>query len=252
METLATVGTSRAPLQPLLDEEEIFYPSSDGKPMAENTKQWNLIVQIKCNLERYIRNDFVASDLLWYPVKGHPEISVAPDVLVAFGRPIGDRLSYKQWEENHQAPQVVFEIWSPSNQAFHKRDKLEFYDHYGVLEYYAFNPDTGLLEGWINNGLGLEAIQSMQDWVSPRLEVRFTTAQNELLMFMPDGTRALPVVQLYDQLDAALKSATTAEAKIEIERIRAEAAETKAEMERQAKERAFAKLRELGIDPNSL
>jgi Uma2 family endonuclease len=266
METLATVSTAPARFQPLPDEEEIFYPSSDGKPMAENTKQWNLIVQIKCNLERYIRNDFVASDLLWYPVKGHPEISVAPDVLVAFGRPIGDRLSYKQWEENNQPPQVVFEIWSPSNLAFHKREKLAFYDQYGVLEYYAFDPDTGLLEGWINKGLGLEAIQSMQEWVSPLLHVRFVTEQDELVMFMPDGTRALPVVEMYDQLDAALQSATTAEAKIEIERIRAEAAEAKAkaaqkraraaevraEEDRQMKERAFAKLRELGIDPNSL
>jgi hypothetical protein len=136
-------------------------------------------------------------------------------------------------------------IWSPSNLAFHKREKLGFYDQYGVQEYYAFDPDTGLLEGWINNGLGLETIQIMQGWVSPRLNVRFATEQDELVLFMPDGTRALPVVELYAQLDAALKSATTAEAKAEIERIRAEAAEAKAE-------RAFAKLRELGIDPNSL
>jgi hypothetical protein len=42
-------------------------------------------------------NVFVAMDLLWYPVEGNPRIRVAPDVLVALGRPKGHRGSYKQW-----------------------------------------------------------------------------------------------------------------------------------------------------------
>ena len=33
----------------------------------------------------------------------------APDVMVVFGRPDGERRSYKQWEEDNLAPQVVFE-----------------------------------------------------------------------------------------------------------------------------------------------
>jgi hypothetical protein len=36
---------------------------------------------------------FVAMDLLWYPVKGKPKIRLAPDVLVALGRPKGPRRS---------------------------------------------------------------------------------------------------------------------------------------------------------------
>ena len=31
---------------------EIVYPDSDGKPMADNTRQFNWIVKIKENLER--------------------------------------------------------------------------------------------------------------------------------------------------------------------------------------------------------
>ena len=89
-----------------LDYPEL-YPDSDGEPMADNTKQFRWIVTIKENLERLFSADsnvFVAGDLLWYPVKGDPKRRQAPDVLVVFGRPKGDRGSYKQWEEGGIAP----------------------------------------------------------------------------------------------------------------------------------------------------
>ena len=81
-------------------DREIVYPDSDGQPMADNTKQFRWIVLIKENLEYlFVENEavFVAGDLLWYPIEGRPDIRVAPDVLVAFGRPKGDRGSYRQW-----------------------------------------------------------------------------------------------------------------------------------------------------------
>src|SRR5437667_8569029 len=88
----------------------IYYPESDGKPMADNTKQYEWIVTIKENLDGLLPNAFVAADLFWYPVQGNKNIVQAPDVLVAMGRPKGHRSSYKQWEEGGVAPQIVFEI----------------------------------------------------------------------------------------------------------------------------------------------
>jgi len=91
----------------------IVYPDSDGKPIAENTLQFEWIVTIKEGLDRafHDRPDvFVAGDLFWYPVEGRPDICTAPDALVAIGRPKGHRGSYKQWEEDGIAPQVVFEV----------------------------------------------------------------------------------------------------------------------------------------------
>ena len=99
-------------------DKTIIYPDGDGQPMADNTKQFRWIVLIKENLDSLFANDetvFVAGYLLWYPVEGRPDIRVAPDVLVAFGRPKGDRGSYRQWQEDNIAPQVVFEILSPGN-----------------------------------------------------------------------------------------------------------------------------------------
>ncbi len=71
-------------------DAEIIYPESDGQPMADNTKQFRLIVMIQGGIDALFKNDlnvFVAGDLLWYPVQGDNTIRVAPDVMVVFGRP---------------------------------------------------------------------------------------------------------------------------------------------------------------------
>jgi Uma2 family endonuclease len=129
----------------------IVYPDSDGMPMADNTQQFRAIVTIQGNLDALFRDRddvFVAGDLLWYPVEGRPDIRRAPDVLVAFGRPKGDRGSYRQWEEGGIAPQVVFEVLSPGNTLTEIAAKFEFYDTYGVEEYYVYDPERGEMTGW--------------------------------------------------------------------------------------------------------
>jgi Uma2 family endonuclease len=76
----------------------IVYPDSDGKPMADNTRQFRWITTIKSNLDWLFANNddvFVAGDLLWYPVEGDNKTRQAPDVMVAFGRPKGERGSYQ-------------------------------------------------------------------------------------------------------------------------------------------------------------
>src|SRR5262245_38675452 len=144
-----------------------LYPESDGKPMADNTRQFEWIVLIKKGLDELFKdnlNVFIAGDLLWYPVKGHPRINNAPDVMVVFGRSKGHRSSYKQWEEEGRAPQVIFEVWSPGNSLNERAKKLLFYERYGVEEYYTYDPDTDVLLGWQRRGRKLEAIADLRDW----------------------------------------------------------------------------------------
>lgn len=109
---------------------EIFYPESDGQPIADNTKQFDWITTIKGNEDIWFVDDpnvFVAEDLIWYPVEGHPEIRQAPDVMVIFGRPKGDPRSYQQQREANIAPQVVFEILSPGNTVVVMNRKFKTY-----------------------------------------------------------------------------------------------------------------------------
>lgn len=134
-----------------LVSSEVFYPESDGKPIADNTKQFRWIVVIEQNLEWLFADNaevFVAGDLLWYPVEGNNTLSTAPDAMVVFGRPKGDRGSYQQWKEDNLAPQVVFEILSPNNTPREMDRKLLFYNNYGVEEYYLYDPDRNQLSGW--------------------------------------------------------------------------------------------------------
>ena len=184
----------------------VVYPDSDGKPMADNTKQFRWIVVIQQNLEWLFSENpevFVAGDLLWYPVEGDNKTRIAPDVMVALGRPKGDRGSYRQWEEENIAPQVVFEILSPGNRRGEMSRKLLFYDRFGVEEYYLYDPDKNELSGWIRREGFLDVIESMVDWISPQLQIKFNLSVVELQIFRPDGQRFLSYVEIAQQAQKA-------------------------------------------------
>ena len=207
--------------------EEIIYPSSDGEPMADSTIQYKLIVKIKEGCESLFKQDpnvFVAADLLWYPVQGKTEISQAPDVMVIFGRPKGDRRSYLQWQEDNIAPQVAFEIRSHNDRQIKMDKKLSFYNRYGVDEYYLYDPENNDLSGWQRIEGTLEVIEPMEGWVSPRLGVRFELSEADLEIYRPNGQKFISYGELEEQ----------------------------SELDRQRAERLAAKLRELNIDPDRI
>ncbi|MFE1745242.1 Uma2 family endonuclease [Coleofasciculus sp. H7-2] len=234
----------QSPAQP-----EVIYPDSDGKPMSDNTKQFRWIVVIQQNLEWLFAkepNVFVAGDLLWYPVEGNNKIRNAPDVMVAFGRPKEDRGSYQQWKEENIAPQVVFEILSPGNTLTEMNKKQVFYDRYGVEEYYLYDPDKNDLSGWLRSGGSetvapwahrLDVIDSIDNWTSPRLGIRFDVSGEELQIYRPDGERFATYVEISQRLEQ--------------ERQRAEQAEQRAEQAEQRAARLAERLRAAGIDPEA-
>ena len=163
-------GSSRRPMAristmsimtPLLKKPAVVYPESDGLPLADNTKQFRWIMTIQGGLDAQYLDDpdvFVAGNLLWYPVEGDNKTRSAPDAFVAFGRPKGDRGSYRQWVEGNVPPQVVFEIVSPGNSQGVLTEKFNFFDRHGVEEYYLYDPDENALDGWLRKGGRLKKI----------------------------------------------------------------------------------------------
>jgi Uma2 family endonuclease len=213
--------TSATPLAP----PKIEYPEDNGEPMAENTLQFRWIVTIQGGLDAMFANNpnvFVAGDLLWYPVEGDNAIRQAPDVMVVTGRPNGDRGSYRQWEEGGVPPQVVFEVLSPGNRPGEMIRK-SIYEHYGVEEYYLYDPDRNELEGYVRSNDRFDEIPDMNGWVSPRLGVRFDMSGDDLCILRPDGRPLVPYVELAQAAD----------------------------QERERAERLAARLRAAGIDPET-
>jgi Uma2 family endonuclease len=228
------------------DRQEIVYPESDGMPMADNTLQFRWIVTIQGGLDLLFRdnpNVFVAGDLLWYPVEGENTIRVAPDTMVVFGRPKGDRGSYLQWREDGIAPQVVFEILSPGNTGMEMTRKLGFYGRYGVEEYYLYDPIQNELSVWVREKGGLREVELVDEWVSPRLGIRFDQTEETLKIYRPDGVEFDSYVALGTRMEQERQRA-------EQERQRAEQERQRAEQERKRAERLAAQLRALGIDPD--
>lgn len=177
----------------------IVYPDSDGKPMADNTKQLRWMVVLFGNLSALFRlraDVFVGADLLWYVVEGQVELRQAPDVLVVFGRPKGDRGSYRQWEEQNVPLTVVFEILSPGNTWTESIDKQTFYEEYGVEEYYVFDPDNKRLQIYLRQGEELRRVRKVHQFISPRLGIRFDLSGPEMVVFGPGDQRFLTFEEL--------------------------------------------------------
>ena len=120
----------------------VEYPSSDGKPLAENDAQLAAILYgVSALRVRYAgRPDvYVSGDLLIYYEEGNPRRSVAPDVFVVFGVPHRMRMNYKVWEEG-KGPDFVLEVASPSTWREDVGPKREVYARLGVKEYWLYDP----------------------------------------------------------------------------------------------------------------
>jgi Uma2 family endonuclease len=218
----------------------IVYPDSDGLPMSDNTLQFQWITTLVGGLAALFRHDpnvFVAGDLLWYPIEGDNKTRTAPDAMVAFGRPKGYRGSYMQWREEGIAPQVVFEVRSPGNRLGEMMRKLDFYDRFGVEEYYLINPDSPGLEGWLRVDGQLREIAELHGWVSPRCGIRFDLSESDLRILGPDGRPFQDYVDVVQRADEADR--------------RADEADRRADEERRRAERLIEKLRALGADPEA-
>ena len=212
----------------------LVYPDSDGEPMADNTLQYRWIVTIKENLDDLLP-DFVAGNILWYPIEGDNVTRIGPDVLVALGRPKGERGSYQTWMEDGVVPQVIFEVLSPSNTIQEMARKRQFYQRFGVEEYYVLDPEHETLDVYLRQDGRLELCGDLDGFRSPRLGIHFTYVEDQLKIYGPDGQ-----VFLTWQENAARAHAAEA---------RAEQAQARAEQERIRAERLAARLRALGLDP---
>jgi Uma2 family endonuclease len=150
---------------------EIYYPDSDGKPMAESDLHREIMFDLIHRLQHHFAGQmiYVSGNLLLYYEKGNPYRSVAPDCFVVLGVKPHFRRVYKLWEEG-KAPQVVFEVSSKSTQKEDLGKKMTLYAQLGVLEYFIYDPTGEYLDPTLmafrRAGEGFVPMQPMQDEVT--------------------------------------------------------------------------------------
>ena len=131
----------------VLRHPEIDYPSSDGKPMAENDWQRLVMEYAICALRAHFDHRpgvYVSGNLLIYYEEGNVEASVAPDVFVVLGAKKQRRMVYKLWEEP-KAPDFVLEVAAHGKWEEDEGPKVELYARLGVCEYFQYDPIGDLL-----------------------------------------------------------------------------------------------------------
>ena len=84
--------------QPGLPHDAVFYPSSDGQPMAETSIHGDCMMYVTYALRRYFRKRgrddvYIGMNNFLYYEQGNPRAVVAPDVYVVPGAPVRQRWS---------------------------------------------------------------------------------------------------------------------------------------------------------------
>ena len=121
----------------------VFYPDSDGKPMAETDVHADVMTDSKEALRGFFakRPDvYVSGNNFVYFEEGNPRARISPDVYVVFGAAMRQRNSYKCWEENGSLPAVVIEITSRKTKNEDIITKYTLYERLGIHEYFLFDP----------------------------------------------------------------------------------------------------------------
>lgn len=236
---------------------EVFYPSSDGEPLAETSVHIDAIINAVVALRQYLAGQqaIVLTNQFLYYAEGFPKLRVAPDIMVIFNVAPGPRDSYKTWEEK-QIPSVIFEITSASTRDQDETFKKTLYEQMEVQEYWQFDPNgewiAEQLRGYRLQG---EAYVPITNGQSESLRLRLEVDGQLLAFFRESGEKLLAPNDLIEALRQETLARQSAEVQLEQERQRAEQEHQRAEQERQRAEQAEAEvqrlkeqLRSLGIE----
>ncbi len=161
-----------ATLTPVLPAQQVDYPESDGKPIAETDVHRQAIFDTIVTLSDFFRDRpdvYVTGNLLLYYEAGNPAAAVAPDVFVVFGVAKHLRRTYKVWEEG-RAPAVVIEFTSRATALEDQGNKRVLYAWLGVSEYFLCDP--------------------LAEYLAPPLQ-GFRLAEGEYRRLGADGTGAV-------------------------------------------------------------
>jgi Uma2 family endonuclease len=250
-------------------------PNSDELPCCDDTpvdnEDQNFLPNYLLFLLELIwqqRNDwYFGVDMGIYHTTGvTPKVPVVPDGFLSLGVPRRkpgnkSRKSYVVWEEDNTVPIWVLEMvsWTPGNEY---DNKLEIYQKLGVLYYVIYNPEYWqrdrhqpfevykLIDGHYQLQLG-------EPYWMPEIGLAIGRSQGKvggidrevLSWFNPQGQRYLSAEE---QAQQAQQQAQQASAASQQAQQQAQQAQQQAQQAQQQAQRLANRLREMGVDPDTL
>lgn len=243
-------------LRPPKSKPEVFYPESDGEPLAETDLHAQETIALFQSLKHYFwEHDFVyvAMDNFLYYEEGNPSAVVSPDVYVVFGVRKGLRDMFKTWEEDGHVPNTVFEITSKNTRRIDFGRKKLQYERLGVPEYFLFDPLNEYLDpplqGFVLKKGAYVPMAAEQDGalLSKELGLRFFVDKEMLLQIVDSGTGSnLPRPEHFSRaLNDAGRAKLSAEMKLTTEMLGRWEAEQALKRESEARRSAEAEIARL-------
>jgi Uma2 family endonuclease len=186
-----------------------LYPSTDGVEMGESNPHYDLMTYL-CENFRYLfaqQKVSVHANLFWYPVLGNPEIRRAPDIMIIFDCEFqANRSSYVQGLHNNQPPGVVIEILSRSNTEGTMQERRDWYEKYGVSEYYEIDDVGETVRVWLLEEGSLVEQTGIRSFTSPLTGCTIDWTSG-IEFTMPNGKKFVTVQEIREQRDEAIREA---------------------------------------------
>ncbi|TRT72972.1 MAG: Uma2 family endonuclease [Microcystis sp. M_OC_Ca_00000000_S217Cul] len=232
---------------------DVTYPPtdlwSDEPPLASDLHLQQIIILLSClELLWRERSDYYASGNLtiYYKAEQLKKRDFwGPDFFVVLDTEKRPRKSWVVWGEQGKYPDVIVEILSDSTANIDRNNKKILYQNtFRTPNYFWFDPNTLELQGFRLIEGQYQAISPNEQgylW-SEQLGLYLGIFDRKLRYFTADG-QLVPTPQ-----EAELQQRQAKEQAL----LEKEQALLEKERERQAKEKLSQKLRELGIDPDTI
>ncbi|XXX82369.1 Uma2 family endonuclease [Sorangium sp. So ce134] len=190
------------------------------------------------------RTDFFAAGNLtvyFSPRQLKSEHFRGPDFFVVLGTERRPRKSWVVWEEDGRYPNVIVEVLSDSTESIDRGLKKQTYqDVFRTPDYFWFHPEMLELSGF-------HLVDGQYEPLSPDASGRLWSAQLELFLGVEAGQ-----LRFFTREGALVPAGKELAQRAEFAEQRAESAEQRAGSAEQRAARLAEKLRELGVDPDTL
>jgi Uma2 family endonuclease len=224
---------------PFVDDlaEEIFYPASDGEPMAETPVHVLAIMLLFQALEDFLApylDIYLAANMFWYWKKGDNKAKRAPDVMAIKGVGRRERRSFFSWKENGAVPNTIFEIVSEKTWRENLFENRPLYQRLGVREYILFDPESAYIQpglqgfGLNDQGLYIPLKLDPNDCLHCE-ELGLRLKHEGRFLRLIDAKTGVPVLSRDERADAEALKAKVAQAQAEAAQAQVEAAQAHAE-----------------------